>query len=115
MPNRAPAALPRPASDDPSFDAAVIVVQTRVLDEGPDVKAAWKRLNIAPKQGDDARLAALFVPEVLDFGGSGTRERYFGWLVSKLAGSAVGATTLAKALASKKLPDEARKVILQTI
>jgi hypothetical protein len=143
--NRAPAALPKPASGDATFDGAVTVIQTQFEEDNAAVTAAFKRLNLSPKTGDDVRLAGLLVPEVLDFGGSGkwdddvakkmspkeraayraehdaaygrhgTRRRYFMWLVEKLAASEIGATKLATLLASKKPDGEPRSLILKAL
>lgn len=143
--NRPAKALPRPSTDDPTFDAAALVVQTRFLEEDAEVSAAFKRLNLKPRDGDEARLASLFVPEVLDLGGFGkwddaeakklkpkeraaykaehdaaygrrvTRERYLGWLAEKLAATAVGAPKLAAALSLPKLEDRARKSLLDAL
>lgn len=130
--NRAPTVLPRPSSGDPTFDEAVAVIQTQLEKDSAAVTAAFKRLNLSPKPGDDARYPALLVPEVFDFGGSGewdddvakkmkpkeraayraehdaaygrhgARRRYFMWLVEKLAASELGATRLAAFLGSTK-------------
>lgn len=145
MSNRPPTELPRPTTDDSTFDRAALVVQTRFMEDDAEVSAAFKRLNLKPQAGDDARLASLFVPEALDLGGWGTwddavakklkpkeraaykaehdaaygrrvtRQQYLGWLAGKLAETAVGAPLLAAAVAAPTLEDGARKILLKAL